>query len=82
MLHGQCLRSLARSLFQCLMADTVLYIIGMATVGMCHPQRFGEDFLLTISVRTYHVAGLQYQRGVVTKPFRTLNLTITVAVYR
>ena len=45
----------------------------------------GEIFSLqslfsTVQV-AYHMAGLQYQDGVVAKPFRTLDLTITVAVY-
>ena len=48
---------------------------------MCHRQRFGEDFLPTVLVRTYHVARLQYQGGMVSQPFRTLDLAVTVAVY-
>jgi hypothetical protein len=63
------------------MTDTLLYIIGMTAVWMRHRQRFGEYFLPTLLVCAYHMAGLQYQDGVVAKPFRTLDLTITVAVY-
>jgi hypothetical protein len=55
--------------------------MGVAAVGMCHCQRFSEYPLLTILVRTYHVARLQYQGGMMAKTFRTLDLTITVAVY-
>lgn len=63
------------------MTDTFLYIIGVTTVWMCHRQRFGEYLLTTLLVCAYHMASLQYQDGVVAKPFRTLDLTITVAVY-
>ena len=58
-LHGQSLGSPAGCLPQCLVTDPLLYIIGVATVGMRHLQRLGENLLLAILIRTYHMAGFQ-----------------------
>ena len=81
MLHGQRLGSLAGCLSQRLMTDALLHLIAMTAVWMRHRQRLGENLLLTSLVAAQHVADLQYQRGTITQPFRTLDLTVTVAMH-
>ena len=64
------------------MTDALLHLIGMAPVGAGHCQRLGKYLTLTPGVGTYHVAGLQDQRGVMAKPLRTLDLAQAVSVDR
>ena len=63
------------------MLDTFLYLVCMATIGMCHCQWFCENPPVTFGVVTEEVAGFKYQGRTTVKKLYILYLTETTAVY-
>ena len=64
------------------MADALLYLMGLASIGTGHRQGLGKYLLVAFGIGAYHVTRLKHQCRMVPKPFRALDFTQTVAVQR
>ncbi len=64
------------------MADALLYLMGLASIGTGHRKGLGKYLLVAFGIGAYHVTRLKHQCRMVSKPFRALDFTQTVAVKR
>ena len=80
MLHGKRLTGLTGRLVQCLVADTVLSLISVTTIGTGHRQGLAEYGLTALLVAAYEMAHVEYQHRAAAKQLRALDLAKAVAV--
>lgn len=64
------------------MADTVLHLVGMAPIGMCHCQWFREDPPVTFGIGTDKVTSVKYQGRMAVQELHTLYLAETMTMHR
>ena len=64
------------------MTDALLHLMGLASIGAGHRQGLGKYLLAAFGIGAYHMTRLKHQCRMVTKPFRALDFTETVAVQR